>query len=355
LRIGEKRRERDMKKFLLGFVITCMIWVSTGTSTFAGYFNGTWYAWMGTAWDPGPDTARDNYIDDGGGNLIATFPNSGGATWSIIEGSGFVGMTGLGYVNPVTGLLDPTITDNSSGIPYEIYAVNKALSWWASVSGFTYLGLTDGSSAASGALNIDGGNAGDIRIGTAVATSSGGNIVLADSYNPNTEANYGPGGSRGGDITFSREEAQLNWIADPNDTLGNNSYDFFTNVLHEMGHSLGLDHPYANDAPRPSDQINAIMEMYNRRGGAMNALSVVDIYLIQTLYGPGLFPSWDTLPVDFLYYGPDNPLMLYASDYSGPIYGNGTGPKPVPEAGTIFLLGTGLIALAGSRKKFITK
>lgn len=298
-----------MKKLFLSIFVIIALSLFGSNGAFAETFNGTWYPWMGTNWDPGPNTASNNY--DSNGN--PTFPSPGYATWR--------------YETALLGLYAGD----------EVHLLTKALTWWSDVSGFSFGYAGDG-------------NTGDIHV-TTDDLGGNGNVILARAYNPNTIANYGtPDGAQGGDIIFTTN-SQVDWYDNPEDTSGDGMYDFFTDALHETGHALGLDHPIENGSLPTYQSIlaadseaaannfstgvdSSIMQTYSSRGGAMNALSKYDIYLIQSLYGPGSFTPYDQLDDEYQY----------------------TGNNVIPEPQTLLLLSVGLLCLSGlSRKKLFQK
>ncbi|MHC4174808.1 MAG: matrixin family metalloprotease [Planctomycetota bacterium] len=147
--------------------------------------------------------------------------------------------------------------------------ISAALDVWASVSWFTNLGQVADGGVHAGASQATGGHLGDIRVAAwEIITSPS---ILAHAWQPGTEAIFGPGGTLGGDMHF---DVGKTWVNNPADVAGNGQYDFYTVALHELGHSLGLDH---------SSVLGSVM--WPNYGGALRTLTPDDIAGVQALYG----------------------------------------------------------------------
>ncbi len=141
-------------------------------------------------------------------------------------------------------------------------AFQKAAAYWSSYANINMAQVSDNGTDLGGAGAQQGDpNFGDIRIAMA---NQGANGVLASTFLPPT-AN---GGSLAGDIVFNSGYAfKLN-----------DDYDLQTVALHELGHSLGLDH---------STDTNAAMTPYYE--GVRQAPTPDDSAGIQSVYGA--YPS----------------------------------------------------------------
>jgi len=230
-----------------------------------------------TAWDPGANSARN-----------FTGPSPGAATFSIM-GAGFVDASPMGsdsghganMTQSITamGVLDPN-TNMPWGIADYAAVIDWALGTWEAASNFTNLGeVTDGGVDA-GETTLNGGHLGDIRVAAWNISTSNPQIpytALAHAFQPDTDSTPTAAmlGTIGGDIHF---DTTFTWVDDPLDMVGNMQFDIYSVALHEVGHSLGLDH-----LEGPSFPPNAVMNP--TYGGARRLLSQDDINGIQRLYG----------------------------------------------------------------------
>jgi hypothetical protein len=184
----------------------------------------------------------------------------------------------VALANPQSPFFDPDhsgastsmdgLLGNLNSSAEEIAAINAALNVWDSASGFTNLGkVTDGGAVAGGLAAIMG-HLGDIRIGAYPFIFG----VLAGSFMPGTELLFGPGGTAGGDVHMNNA---VLWVDDSTDLFSDPDIDFFTVILHELGHALGLGH---------STDSRAVMNANYM--GARRTLSADDVNGIQAIYGP---------------------------------------------------------------------
>ena len=257
------------RKFTIVLALALLV-VSGSESWAMMYEEGTTlppsdYGILGTAWDPGANTAS-----------FITAPDyrpvgPGGATFSIM-GAGFKATYGYGVVgghsgSSKTAAITALAVSSYNAASYEA-DISSALDVWAVVSLFTNLGLVADGAVNAAASEASDGHLGDIRVAAWEIAASG---VLAHAYQPSIDGMF-LGGTIGGDMHF---DVARTWVDDPwDDNLGPADFDFFTVALHELGHSLGLDH---------SGVVGSVM--YPVYGGALRTLTADDIEGIQAIYG----------------------------------------------------------------------
>ncbi|MEO6680651.1 MAG: matrixin family metalloprotease, partial [Pseudomonas sp.] len=137
----------------------------------------------------------------------------------------------------------------------------RALSTWSAVANIKFTQTTD-----------DISNVGDLRFG---GYADMGDQAAAWAYTPSSRPN-------GGDV----------WIGDPADEYSiNGSYDFMT-YIHEIGHAIGLKHPFSANPlnttildPALDDVRYTVMSYNNNYSYQPTTPMLLDIVAIQALYG----------------------------------------------------------------------
>ncbi len=136
--------------------------------------------------------------------------------------------------------------------------IARALATWQSVANINIVSVADGNFKQNNLGQSQGDpRFGDIRIGGYAFTNN--QKTLAQAYFPPPQ-----GSTAGGDL-----EINLNL---PYKVKG--TYDLYSVVLHETGHSLGLDH-----------STNKSVVMAGEYGGVRNGLTAGDVAGIQAIYG----------------------------------------------------------------------
>ncbi|WP_176472303.1 M10 family metallopeptidase, partial [Pseudomonas sp. Irchel 3H7] len=188
----------------------------------------------------------------------------------------FDGPTQLTYsfIEPGTSYFATNYSaDNEYNAIYKLSDSQKsgiinALATWSAVANITFTQTTD-----------DISNVGDLRFG---GYGLMGNEAAAWAYTPSSVP-------RGGDV----------WIGDPTTEYATKgTYDYMT-FIHEIGHALGLKHPFSGTLGNPTilnpalDDVQFTVMSYNNSYSYQPMTPMVlDILAIQALYGANM--SWQT-------------------------------------------------------------
>lgn len=165
----------------------------------------------------------------------------GEVTWSLMAD----GLSCLGPFEP-----DPCVTSAlSSFMPVGyLTEIENAFQVWSDVADITFKMIADSGE------NFRVFSDADIRITGHVFDGPSGELAHA----------YFPAGSAAGDLHFDIEE---NW------SIGG-FIDIFSVAVHEIGHSIGLDHS--------TDSSAVLFPTYN---GPITGLDIDDILTVQSIYG----------------------------------------------------------------------
>jgi hypothetical protein len=93
---------------------------------------------------------------------------------------------------------------------------------------------------------------------------------------------YGPGASdQLGEITMYRSFYEITWADRGGQRLTRSEQ---WTILHEIGHGLGLDHPYGKPFSSRYDSSDTVMS-YNPSGRGGSAFTTTDLQALQSLWG----------------------------------------------------------------------
>ncbi len=163
-------------------------------------------------------------------------------------------------------------------------SARAALQKWSDISGITF-------------LEVQTTTAADIRFGMHNFSGTVNDGFSGYAYYPNVFPNSNFRSEIGGDV-------YINTINNSTDSLS--SGGGFHLLLHEIGHAIGLKHPFSGSALLPSNQNNTSFTVMAYDGARQASPQALDIEAIQYLYGntdPSFF--WDYFNETLTIYGYD--------------------------------------------------
>ena len=210
---------------------------------------------------PGNTGALQGSDDTGGYKWGGTYGTGANLTFSFPAGSG-------DYETPY-GDKEPNGFRALSAT--ETFAIRDALSQWGSIADITF--------------TETGGGTGDLRF----ARTTKAEDEAAHAYYPGSE--------EGGDVWF----AQGSWHNDTSSTVDKGSYSYLV-IIHEIGHALGLKHPFETPKiDKDFDSFAYTIMSYSAAPGQDNYASFYpttpmyyDVLAMQELYGRGVHNAGDT-------------------------------------------------------------
>src|SRR5688500_5442177 len=207
---------------------------------------------------PTSSSPTSNVSDSGDVTIDALL---GGTKWGGGAGTG----VSIAYSFPSgTAFRDPSYPGNEWSswgalTAGQMIQARATLQSWSNVANITFIEVSDTST-----------NVGDIRF----ATFSGGPSEVAHAYYPG-------GHPAAGDVWLDRNDA-----SNTNPVPGSFGY---TTLLHELGHALGLKHPFDDSPTLPptQDNTNYTVMSYTNIDDPITPM-LYDILAIQYLYGANL-------------------------------------------------------------------
>ncbi len=176
----------------------------------------------------------------------------------------------LKYTFSVASGNESTKTGQAAFSDAQMVRARAAMAYLTTVTGITFTETSDGTAADIHLANIDIDGA-----------STSGLTSWSTSYNFNTSTNELTRYSANAYVYLDNVE----WKTE-NSTLTAGTYGYET-LLHELGHMLGLKHPF-EDTPRlPSatDNTSFTLMSYTEKGGPYSTFSEYDIAALNWLYG----------------------------------------------------------------------
>ena len=202
-----------------------------------------------------------------------SFPDTG-STWSTVAGGDPLGYDASDPANNNPFTLGPLGYHGLDGAQQD--AVRESLAAWSQAANITFLEVADNATVV-----------GDIR----VAFSDGGDIQDAYAY-AYTPAPF----AYGGDVWLNSVQP----VPSGNDfSIGAAGYN---TLIHELGHAIGLDHPFSNPQfPAQFESLKYSVMSYSDFPGHQDSGDsslypttpmLLDIQALQVLYGANM--AWET-------------------------------------------------------------